>query len=137
MFGNSFTQGYKQDDELEVIITAFAFIYEEMIISFRLITHVTVLLVYFHATTTAFTSPPKGSANSAIRELVGGKNCLVLGPVARNGLAFEDVVLGPGRRILPGDTVACYYTGSFKKGGRGKPVIFDSISTCGSFHYSL
>ena len=63
----------------------------------------------------------------------------VLGPVARNGLGYEDVVIGTGRRILPGDSVACYYTGSFRKGAFGKPTVFDSIGAfcghlfCGSF----
>jgi len=45
----------------------------------------------------------------------------VLGPIARNGLAYEDIVPGQGRRILPGDTVYCYYSGSFQAGSSAKP----------------
>lgn len=58
-----------------------------------------------------------------------------LGPVARNGLAYEDVKLGEGRRILPGDTVYCYYRGTFTTKGEGlfaktTQTVFDEISTC-------
>jgi hypothetical protein len=42
-----------------------------------------------------------------------------LGPVARNGLAYTDITIGQGRRILPGDIVQVYYTGSFAKNGVG------------------
>lgn len=42
-----------------------------------------------------------------------------LGPTARNGLYYEDVTIGSGRRVLPGDTVLCYYIGTFKKNGGG------------------
>lgn len=57
-----------------------------------------------------------------------------LGPVARNGLAYEDVTIGPGRRVLPGDTVYCYYQGSFTTKGEGMfakttTTVFDEIST--------
>jgi len=57
----------------------------------------------------------------------------VLGPVARNGLAYEDIELGQGRRILPGDMVYCYYSGSFQKKASGPfekttKTVFDEIS---------
>ena len=42
-----------------------------------------------------------------------------LGPTARNGLYYEDVTIGQGRRVLPGDTVLCYYVGTFKQQGGG------------------
>uniref|UniRef100_A0A6S8IXJ2 peptidylprolyl isomerase n=1 Tax=Amphora coffeiformis TaxID=265554 RepID=A0A6S8IXJ2_9STRA len=56
-----------------------------------------------------------------------------LGPVARNGLAYEDVTIGSGRRILPGDTVYCYYQGSFTTKGQGlmakaTTTVFDEIT---------
>lgn len=50
----------------------------------------------------------------------------VLGPIARNGLEFEDVEIGTGRNIFPGDTILCYYEGSFKKLGSGP---FGQVST--------
>ena len=74
-----------------------------------------------------------------------------LGPIARNGLGYEDGVLGDGRRILPGDTVYCYYVGSYAAtnnkpslmmsgpfggllGGGGSSgggmTVFDSVSKC-------
>jgi hypothetical protein len=31
----------------------------------------------------------------------------------RNGLQYEDVEIGTGRRVLPGDAVLCYYVGTF------------------------
>lgn len=108
-----------------------------MMLPFQTITQFFVLLAYFTAVTTAFHTPSKGSASGAVRTSVGGKNGIVLGPVARNGLEFEDVVVGQGRRILPGDTVACYYTGSFKKGAFASPTVFDQISTFGSFDYVM
>jgi hypothetical protein len=112
---------------------------KNMMQSFRFITQLVVLLAYFKANTTAFTTPSKGCAtNGAVRtSVIGGKNGLVLGPIARNGLAFEDIVVGQGRRILPGDTVACYYSGSFKEGPLGKPTVFDQISTFGTVTTSL
>jgi hypothetical protein len=88
-----------------------------------------LLLVCTSLAVSAFT-PSVTSGKNGIR--ISGYDCgLILGPVARNGLGYEDIVIGTGRRILPGDTVACYYTGSFKKGPMGKPTIFDSIGTFG------
>ena len=37
-----------------------------------------------------------------------------LGPVARNGLGYEEVEIGTGRNVFPGDTVVCYYSGQYK-----------------------
>lgn len=50
-----------------------------------------------------------------------------LGPMARNGLGYEDITIGQGRRVLPGDTVSVYYEGKFQKqssgsGGGGGPA---------------
>ena len=54
-----------------------------------------------------------------------------LGPIARNGLAYNDVEIGDGRRILPGDTVLVYYIGSYQTGpfGAGKETVFDRTGT--------
>jgi FKBP-type peptidyl-prolyl cis-trans isomerase len=52
-----------------------------------------------------------------------------LGPVARNGLQYEDIEIGTGRRVLPGDAVLCYYVGTYqqqaKAGLSKKTVTFD------------
>lgn len=59
-----------------------------------------------------------------------GRRSTLLGPVARNGLVHEDVSIGEGRRILPGDIVRCYYKGSFKKSGpfgTSSTSVFDAI----------
>ena len=36
-----------------------------------------------------------------------------LGPVARNGLGYEEVEIGTGRNVFAGDTVVCYYVGQY------------------------
>lgn len=54
-----------------------------------------------------------------------------LGPIARNGLYYEDVEIGTGRRVNKGDTILCYYSGSYQKKGSGpfaqgtEKVVFD------------
>ena len=37
------------------------------------------------------------------------------GKTARNGLSYEDVEIGTGRNIFPGDTIVCYYIGLYYK----------------------
>lgn len=34
---------------------------------------------------------------------------------ARNGLAYEEVEIGTGRNIFPGDSILCYYVGTYQK----------------------
>jgi FKBP-type peptidyl-prolyl cis-trans isomerase FkpA len=48
-----------------------------------------------------------------------------LGPVARNGLRYEDIEVGTGRRVNKGDTILCYYSGSYKKKSGGGPFAMD------------
>jgi FKBP-type peptidyl-prolyl cis-trans isomerase len=50
--------------------------------------------------------------------------------VARNGLRYDDVEVGTGRRVNKGDTILCYYSGSYKKKGsnpftKDETVVFD------------
>lgn len=86
---------------------------------------------------------PTGPQSSSITQRRNNRQCFTeLGPIARNGLGYDDVILGQGRRILPGDTVYCYYIGSFPSiaqkspfgallgGGDGeiKNTVFDSVS---------
>ena len=84
-------------------------------------------------TTNAFTTTTTAAVSSSRRSINAG---FCLGPVARNGMAYEDVTLGQGRRILPGDTVYCYYQGTFTTKSEGifakpsKTVVFDEISKC-------
>ena len=51
-----------------------------------------------------------------------------LGPTARNGLTYEDIEIGQGRRVNAGDTILCYYEGSYKQGAGpfAKSVTFDA-----------
>lgn len=47
----------------------------------------------------------------------------VLDVTARNGLIYEDIEIGTGRNIFPGDSILCYYEGAYygeKKGGDSK-----------------
>ena len=96
-----------------------------MKMAFQIVLKLLVLMAYFSGEASAFT---KSSKFGAIRTSVGTTNGLILGPVARNGLTYEDVVLGSGRRILPGDTVFCYYVGSYKK-RLGGETVFDQSRT--------
>jgi len=57
-----------------------------------------------------------------------------LGVVSRNGLIYEDIEIGTGRNIFPGDSILCYYIGTYQsttKGGNNpfsnnnKKVTFD------------
>mmetsp|Transcript_24419 Transcript_24419/g.57895 ORF Transcript_24419/g.57895 Transcript_24419/m.57895 type:complete len:170 (+) Transcript_24419:986-1495(+) len=43
---------------------------------------------------------------------------------ARNGLEWDDVEIGTGRKIKPGDAILCYYEGSFQQAGR--KFVFDA-----------
>ena len=43
---------------------------------------------------------------------------------ARNGLEWDDVEIGTGRKIKPGDAILCYYEGSFQQAG--KKFVFDA-----------
>ena len=53
----------------------------------------------------------------------------ILGPVASNGLIWEDLSPGQGRRVLPGDSVVCYYSGSFETASGGGPFGVGSKTT--------
>jgi len=37
-----------------------------------------------------------------------------LGVVSRNGLIYEDIEIGTGRNIFPGDSILCYYIGTYQ-----------------------
>jgi len=92
----------------------------------------------YQQATDAF-APPGMPPISCVR-----RNGLGLGAKARNGMEFDDITLGEGRRVLPGDTVYCYYVGSFAApkstnsgplgallggGAAAKPTVFDKVST--------
>ena len=68
------------------------------------------------------------------------QNGFVLGPVASNGLVWEDLEPGQGRRVLPGDSVICYYSGSFDSGGGpfgvgAKTTVFDETQAGQPFKF--
>eukprot|EP00529_Nitzschia_sp_RCC80_P032233 CAMPEP_0113484530 /NCGR_PEP_ID=MMETSP0014_2-20120614/24007_1 /TAXON_ID=2857 /ORGANISM="Nitzschia sp." /LENGTH=226 /DNA_ID=CAMNT_0000378131 /DNA_START=122 /DNA_END=802 /DNA_ORIENTATION=+ /assembly_acc=CAM_ASM_000159 len=51
-------------------------------------------------------------------------NLIVNMAKARNGLEWDDVEIGTGRKIKPGDAILCYYEGSFQQAGR--KFVFDA-----------
>ena len=87
------------------------------------------------AITDGFTTPRSHTKEYGLEN----RRSLSLGAaiVARNGLSYEDVEIGTGRNIFPGDSILCYYVGTYKKdasaGGDnpffaamgGKKVTFD------------
>lgn len=121
---------------------------------FRCVGFLALLLGTLNAVTAFTTSPFSATTNSRINRRFIKEECFdsALGPVARNGIDYDDVKLGDGRRILPGDTVYCYYIGSFagqaKKDDKGflgaiiggsdsdssQQTVFDQVSKCQSFN---
>lgn len=93
----------------------------------KVFANLALLLAVVISKTSAFGPLAFGGGLSKIRTSNCRQSEMVLGPIARNGMGYEDVVIGTGRRILPGDSVACYYQGSFRKGPLAKATIFDSI----------
>lgn len=83
----------------------------------------TVALLCLVATTTAFSVTSRTFVKPS-----STSSSTALGPVARNGLVYEDVEIGSGRRVNAGDTVLCYYEGSYKQGSGpfSKSVTFDA-----------
>lgn len=67
------------------------------------------LLAVF-ATTHAFTTPE--SQTRSLQQAPLGAAI-----VARNGLSYEEIEIGTGRNIFPGDAVLCYYVGTYKESG--------------------
>uniref|UniRef100_A0A7S2YII1 peptidylprolyl isomerase n=1 Tax=Entomoneis paludosa TaxID=265537 RepID=A0A7S2YII1_9STRA len=75
-----------------------------MMMNKNLFTALFVGLVTLLGAATAFTTAPAAATKSF---------STALGPVARNGLVYEDVEYGSGRRVLPGDSILCYYKGTY------------------------
>ncbi|CAB9529497.1 FK506-binding protein 4 [Seminavis robusta] len=94
---------------------------------------ISLLLACICASASAFTLPTTQSG--AIRS-----KSFALGPVAGNGIEWDEIVMGQGRRILPGDTVLCYYVGSFTSNDGGffskdKQVVFDQTDEDQPFQF--
>jgi FKBP-type peptidyl-prolyl cis-trans isomerase len=95
------------------------------------LTHVCLLLLTFvfggHCVD-AFVVQSR-SAAAATKSLFCPASSTALGPVARNGLEFEDIEIGTGRNVFPGDTILVYYKGSYKAQGgpfgKSSTVVFD------------
>lgn len=75
------------------------------------------------ATTHAFTSP-QSQTRSLQQAPLGAAT------VARNGMSYEEIEIGTGRNIFPGDAVLCYYVGTYEEspgasseGGDGNPIL--------------
>ena len=66
---------------------------------------------------TTTTTPTTTTASLTVtkrRQGIGVNPALtVLDVTARNGLSYEDVEIGTGRNIFPGDTIVLYYIGSY------------------------
>mmetsp|Transcript_19879 Transcript_19879/g.55396 ORF Transcript_19879/g.55396 Transcript_19879/m.55396 type:complete len:222 (+) Transcript_19879:212-877(+) len=75
------------------------------------------------AATHAFTAPQlktKARPATSLSEAI----------VARNGLSYEDVEIGTGRNVFPGDSILCYYVGTYEdtgSGGAGNNPFFAAI----------
>ena len=77
---------------------------------------------HHHQKTTRSVLPSSSySSSSSSNQKFGRKNGFILGPTASNGLIWDDLTPGQGRRVLPGDSVVCYYSGSFETSTGGGP----------------
>jgi FKBP-type peptidyl-prolyl cis-trans isomerase FkpA len=65
------------------------------------------------ATTHGFASPRSRTTKARPSTFLQGAI------VARNGLSYEDVEIGTGRNIFPGDLILCYYVGTYDKSAGG------------------
>lgn len=73
------------------------------------------------ATTSAFVTPQSGLDNrfsTSLNEMI----------MARNGLMYEDVEIGTGRNIFPGDSILCYYVGTYEKEAGGDNPFFAAFA---------
>lgn len=101
-----------------------------MLPCFSLFVFVLLLLLCATTGTTAFVVSSSARARVSIHNNNNNKSSstatspTALGPIARNGLAYEDVTIGQGRRVLPGDTVSVYYEGTFRKDNTGAGMMF-------------
>ena len=50
---------------------------------------------------------------------------------ARNGLQYEDIEIGTGRNIFPGDSILCYYVGTYQKESGGDNPFFAAFAKGG------
>ena len=95
----------------------------------------TALLVAIASNTHGFVLPRSRTVGSGHQS----KTSLQEAIVARNGLSYEEVEIGTGRNIFPGDAILCYYVGTYEKtadsggdnpflaafGGGDKTITFD------------
>lgn len=51
---------------------------------------------------------------------------------ARNGLSYEDIEIGTGRNIFPGDSILCYYVGTYEKEAGADNPFFTAFSKGGN-----
>lgn len=96
------------------------------------------------AATHAFTTPQLRTETRGLSQQRPVATSLAAAIVARNGLSYEDVEIGTGRNVFPGDAILCYYVGTYEDdgsaggggdgnnpffsalaGGKGKTVTFD------------
>jgi FKBP-type peptidyl-prolyl cis-trans isomerase FkpA len=77
----------------------------------------TALLAAIATTTHGFATPRSQSQTKGARS--SSSTFLEAMIVARNGLAYEDVEIGTGRNVFAGDSVLCYYVGTYEQGAAG------------------
>ena len=88
--------------------------------SMQLVTHAFITTTTTNTPMTKYTSVVTTISSNKRRQRSSSRS-LKLEPlfgnvqVARNGLSYEEVEIGTGRNIFPGDSILCYYVGSFKK----------------------
>ncbi len=77
------------------------------------------------ATTNGFVTPKSGIQNrfsTSLNEMI----------TARNGLSYEEVEIGTGRNIFPGDSILCYYVGTYEKEAGGDNPFFAAFAKGGT-----
>lgn len=83
------------------------------------------------ATTHAFTSPQLQTNTRGLQQQQRLRPATSLSEAitARNGLSYEDVEIGTGRNVFPGDSILCYYVGTYEKedSGNGNNLFFAAI----------
>jgi len=70
------------------------------------------------ATAHAFATPRSGLTSNRNRRATS----LNVAIVARNGLQYEDIEIGTGRNVFKGDSVLCYYVGTYEKTETGGDI---------------
>jgi len=93
--------------------------------------YVLTALLAVIATTHGFANPQSHTAQSRRSSYTSSSTSLQEAIVARNGLSYEDIEIGTGRNIFPGDAILCYYVGSYEQqpDARGDNPFFGAFAS--------